>query len=55
MIVVDASVALAWVLPDTQSNQRYSAVIAQAGLARTEELLAPRLLTTECSYLTRSA
>lgn len=50
MIVVDASVALAWVLPDTQSNQRYSAVIAQAGLARTEELLAPRLLTTECSY-----
>lgn len=50
MIVVDASVALAWVLPDIQSNQRYSTAIAKAGLDRTEELLAPRLLTTECSY-----
>ena len=50
MIVVDASVALAWVLPDTEHNLRYSAAIAQAGLDRTEELLAPRLLTAECSY-----
>lgn len=50
MIVVDASVALAWVLPETESNRRYSGVIADAGLDGVDQLVAPRLLTTECSY-----
>lgn len=50
MIVVDASVALAWVLPDTAHNQAYCARVAQAGTAGVDELVAPRLLTTECSY-----
>ena len=50
MIVVDASVALAWVLPDTEQNLAYSARIAEAGIAGSDELVAPRLLTTECSY-----
>jgi hypothetical protein len=38
------------VLPDTAGNQNYSAGIAEACLSGTEELLAPRLLVTECSY-----
>jgi predicted nucleic acid-binding protein len=50
VIVVDASVALAWVLPDTESNRRYGGAVADAGLDGTDELVAPRLLTTECSY-----
>lgn len=50
MIVVDASVALAWVLPDTEQNLAYSARIADAGISGSDELMAPRLLTTECSY-----
>ena len=50
MIVVDASVALAWVLPDTEQNVAYSARVADAGISGSNELVAPRLLTAECSY-----
>ena len=50
VIVVDARVALAWVLPDTEQNVAYSARIADAGISGSDELVAPRLLTTECSY-----
>ena len=50
VIVVDASVALAWVLPDTEQNVAYSARVADAGISGSDELVAPRLLTTECSY-----
>ena len=50
MIVVDASVALAWVLPDTEQNLAYSSRVAEDGIAGNDELAAPRLLTTECSY-----
>ena len=50
MIVVDASIALAWVLPDTQQNQEHAATVAELGISGTEELVAPRLLVTECSY-----
>lgn len=50
MIVVDASIALAWVLPDTDANQRHAARIAQAAISGIEELAAPRLLVTECTY-----
>lgn len=50
MIVVDASIALAWVLPDTDANQRHAARIAEAAISGTDELVAPRLLVTECSY-----
>lgn len=50
MIVVDASVALAWVLPDSEARHQYGANIAQAGRSGAEELVAPRLLAHECSY-----
>jgi predicted nucleic acid-binding protein len=50
VIVVDASIALAWVLPDTDQNQRHAATVAELGVSGTEELVAPRLLVTECSY-----
>ena len=50
MIVVDASVALAWVLPDTEQNLAYSGRVAEAGISGSDELVAPRLLTTECCY-----
>lgn len=50
MIVVDASIALAWVLPDSEQNQKHAANVAEFGVSGTEELVAPRLLTTECSY-----
>ena len=50
LIVVDASVALAWVLPDTEQNVAYSARVADACISGSDELVAPRLLTTEGSY-----
>ena len=50
MIVVEASVALTWVLPDTDQNVAYSARVADAGISGSDELVAPRSLTAECSY-----
>ncbi len=50
MIVVDASIALAWVLPDTEQHQQHTAKVAESGIAGIEELVAPRLLATECTY-----
>lgn len=50
MIVVDASIALAWVLPDTEQHHKHAANVAEFGISGAEELVAPRLLTTECSY-----
>jgi predicted nucleic acid-binding protein len=50
VIVVDASIVLAWVLPDTEVSQRHAARVAEAGISGAEELVAPRLLVTECSY-----
>lgn len=46
MIVVDASVALAWVLPDSEARHRYAASVTEAA----DELVAPRVLVHECSY-----
>lgn len=45
MVVVDASVALAWVLDDTDAAHRYSADVVQDG----DALAAPRIITTECA------
>ena len=42
--------ALTWVLPDTDQNVAYSARVADAGISGSDELVAPRLLTAECSY-----
>jgi predicted nucleic acid-binding protein len=50
VIVVDASIVLAWVLPGTEAGQRHAARIAEAAISGTEVLAAPRLLVTECSY-----
>ena len=50
MIVVDASIALAWVLPDSEQNHKRAASIAEFAINGTDELVAPRLLATECSY-----
>jgi len=51
VIVVDASVALAWVLDDTDEAHRYSAAVAEQALSGVDTLAAPRLLTTECAYV----
>ena len=51
MIVVDASVALAWALPDTQLNHRYVQGIWEAGVAGSDNLIAPLLMRTECAYV----
>lgn len=51
MIVVDASVALAWVLPDSAANQRYAELIWEAGVSGVESLIAPQLMRTECAYV----
>lgn len=51
MIVVDASVALAWVLDDTEEAHQYSAAVAEQALSGADTLAAPRLLTTECAYV----
>lgn len=50
MIVVDASVALAWVLDDTEAAHRYAAGVAEAKIIGGEELIAPMLMAQECSY-----
>ena len=44
MVAVDASIALAWVLPDSEQNRKHAANIAEPGVGGTEELVAPRLL-----------
>jgi predicted nucleic acid-binding protein len=51
VIVVDASIALAWVLDDTDEAHRYSAAVAEHALSGADTLAAPRLLTTECAYV----
>lgn len=51
MIVVDATVALAWVLEDTDEAHRYSADVAAQALRGVDTLAAPRLITTECAYV----
>jgi predicted nucleic acid-binding protein len=51
VIVVDASVALAWVIDDTEANHRYSAAVAEQALSGADTLAAPRLITTECAYV----
>ena len=51
MIVVDASVALSWVLPDTEANHRYSADVAEAGLTGKKRLIVPLIFQAECSYV----
>lgn len=50
MIVVDASVALAWVLDESEVNHQYAADVAAAKLEGDEELIAPMLMAQECSY-----
>lgn len=50
MIVVDANVALCWVLKATEEQHRYAAEVAQAGLSG-EPLIAPAVLLAECSYV----
>lgn len=51
MIVVDASVALSWVLPDTDEHHRFSAAVAQAGLRDGRQFIAPSIFHVECSYV----
>ena len=51
MIVVDACIGLAWVLEDSDERHRYSAEVAQAGLERRRQLIAPMVFHAECSYL----
>jgi predicted nucleic acid-binding protein len=51
VIVVDASVALAWALPDTAVNHRYVQGIWEAGVSGRESLIAPLLMRTECAYV----
>ena len=50
MIVVDASIALAWVLPDSEQHHKRAASVAEFAINGTDDLVAPRLLTTGCSY-----
>lgn len=50
MIVVDASVALAWVLPDTEERHQYAGSVAAAQRLGGQKLLAPVIFTAECSY-----
>ena len=50
MIVVDASVALAWVLEESEESHRYAAAVAEAKIDDGEELIAPMLMAQECSY-----
>jgi predicted nucleic acid-binding protein len=50
VIVVDASVALAWVLDDSEEGHRYAAAVAEAKLSGDEVLIAPMLMAQECSY-----
>ncbi|WP_157268561.1 type II toxin-antitoxin system VapC family toxin [Azohydromonas aeria] len=50
MIVVDANVALSWVLPDTEERHLFSADVAAAGMAG-EALIAPVVFPAECSYV----
>lgn len=50
MIVVDASVALAWVLSDTEERLRYSAQVAAAGMAG-DKLIAPAVFPAEIAYV----
>ena len=41
---------LAWVLEDSEERHRYSADVAQAGLERRRQLIAPAIFHVECSY-----
>ena len=51
MIVVDANVALAWVLQDTDEHRLYSAGIAELGHNGAEDLIAPSVLIGEVAYV----
>lgn len=51
MIVVDASVALSWVLPDTDEHHRYGTAVAPAGSADGRQLIAPAAFHVQCSYV----
>lgn len=51
MIVVDANVALAWVLQDTDEHHRYSAGITELGHNGAEDLIAPSVLIGEVAYV----
>lgn len=50
MIVVDTSVALAWVLNESQERQRYAASVIQAKIDSREELIAPPLMLQEVAH-----
>jgi len=50
VVVVDANVALSWVLKDSEEAHLYSASVAEAG-ALGEQLIAPSVLPAECSYV----
>lgn len=50
VIVVDASVALAWVLEDTAQAHLYAAQVAGAKLTGNQQLIAPALMWQECAY-----
>ena len=51
MIVVDANVALAWVLDAPDEHHRFSASVAQQALSGADTLVAPRIFTTECAHV----
>ena len=50
MIVLDANVALAWVLKDSQAGIDYSEAVALAAV-KGEALIAPAVFPGECSYV----
>jgi predicted nucleic acid-binding protein len=49
VVVVDANIALAWVLQDTPANHLYSARVAAAAMSG-ERLIAPMVFPAEISY-----
>lgn len=51
MVVVDVSVALAWVLTDVDENHLYSAHVAELGQNGTEVLIAPSVMLGEAAYV----
>jgi predicted nucleic acid-binding protein len=50
VIVIDASVALAWVIEDSEEHRQYSAAILAQKLEHGNTLAAPGLMSTEVAY-----
>lgn len=50
MVVVDACVAMSWVAPHSKADEEYGARVSEHGRSTPHALIAPAVMTAECSH-----